>query len=295
MTLPRRVLSDTSYLITRRCLGRRFLLRPDAMLNQLFVYCLALGAKKHGVEVHGFSVMSNHYHLVVTDVHGVLPKFMGWLNCELAKRVKRLRRWDEVVWEPNVHYSAVELCGKAEVLDKMAYTVLNPVSAELVHRPEDWPGVLSTLTMVRSGKLEGERPNVLFSERWPSSLTLPLTVPPCFGDRAGYLAALQNLVDRRLGQLHAHWTRQGRRPLGSRAVRKTHVTARPSRRKERSGRNPTFSALSGQMWRRAVKRLREFRAAYRRAYEAWRTGEPDVAFPAGTWWVVRCANAMVAT
>ncbi|HSN82506.1 MAG TPA: transposase, partial [Polyangiales bacterium] len=52
MTLPRRVLPNTTYLVTRRCMGRRFLLRPDALLNQVFVYCLARAAEKHGVEVH---------------------------------------------------------------------------------------------------------------------------------------------------------------------------------------------------------------------------------------------------
>jgi len=91
MSLPRPVLPNTTYLVTRRCLGRRFLLRPDAALNQLFLYCLALGAQKYGIAVHGLSVMSNHYHLTLTDERGVLPDFMGWLNSQLAKRIKRLR------------------------------------------------------------------------------------------------------------------------------------------------------------------------------------------------------------
>ncbi len=86
MSLPRRVVPNTTYLVTRRCLGRRFLLRPDAALNQLFLYCLALGAHKYGIAVHGLCVMSNHYHLTLTDERGVLPEFMGWLNSQLAKR-----------------------------------------------------------------------------------------------------------------------------------------------------------------------------------------------------------------
>ena len=162
MTLPRRVLPNTTYLVTRRCLGRRFLLRPDRALNRLFLYCLALGVRKYGVEVHGLCVMSNHYHLTMTDVRGVLPDFMGWLNCQLAKRIKRLRRWDEVVWEPNVHYNAVELQGEAEALDKVAYTLLNPMSAGLVRRPEEWPGVVSTMKQLCRGKLEAQRPRRWF-------------------------------------------------------------------------------------------------------------------------------------
>jgi hypothetical protein len=95
--------------------------------------------------------------------------------------------------------------------------------------------------------------------------------------------------------LHEQWARQGRRVLGRRAVRKTAVTARPTTRKKRFGRSPTFSALTRQAWRQAVKRLRGFRAAYRQAYEAWRSGVRDAEFPAGTWWLARCAGVTVAT
>ena len=38
-----------------------------------------------------------------------------------------------------------------------------------------------------------------------------------------------------------------------------------------------------------------FRMAYRTAYQAWRGGDRSVEFPAGTWWVVRCAGASAAT
>lgn len=294
MTLPRRVLPQTTYLVTRRCLGRRFLLRPDPALNQLFLYCLAVGVHRYGIALHGLCVMSNHYHLVLTDVRGVLPDFMGWLNSQLAKRIKRLRRWDEVVWEPNVHYSAVELEGSVEALDKLAYTLLNPVSAALVERPEDWPGLVSTLAMLRRGEVEVKRPR-WFKESFPESLTVALTPPPCFTDQDSYLEALDALVGGRLEILREERTQRGDQVLGRRAVRKTAVGARPTSRKERFGRSPTFSALTRGAWCRAVERLRGFRAAYRRAYEAWRNGEPDVEFPAGTWWLVRCANVQTPT
>lgn len=295
MTLPRRVLPKTTYLVTRRCLGRRFLLRPDPALNHLFLYCLALGTRRYGIALHALSVMSNHYHLTLTDERGVLPDFMGWLNSQLAKRIKRLRRWEEVVWEPNVHFSAVELEGSAEALDKVAYTLLNPVSAGLVERPEHWPGLLSTRAMLRRGEVEVQRPKMRFKDSLPESLTLVLSSPPCFEDRDSYLKALDAVVGRRLEMLREERVRQGTRVLGRRAVRKTAVGARPMSRKERFGRSPTFSALTRAAWRRAVERLRGFRAAYRRAYDAWRSGEPGVEFPAGTWWLARCARVQVAT
>jgi len=295
MSLPRRVLPKRTYLVTRRCIGRRFLLRPDAALNNAFVYCLALAAKKYDVEVHAVCTMSNHYHLVLTDTKAVLPDFMAWFNRQLAMCVKLLRRWDEVVWEPNVAYSAVELSGPAEVLDKVAYTLLNPVSAGLVRSVQRWPGTLSTLETLGMGTMEAKHPGIWFKDNAPEDARLALSVPPCFPERSGYLRALEALLPSRLRQVRAELQREGRGYLGRTRVRKTVVTDRPATKKPRLGRNPTFSALTRAAWRAAVQELRAFRLAYRRAYQAWRDGEHSVEFPAGTWWVVRCAGAAAAT
>lgn len=295
MSLPRRVLPNQTYLVTRRCLGRHFLLRPDDSLNNAFVYCLALAAKKHEVAVHALCAMSNHYHLVITDTQGRLPDFMAWFNRQLAMCVKRLRRWDEVVWEPNVAYSAVELGGPSEVLDKVAYVLLNPVSAALVRSAERWPGAVSTLEVVRRGSMDAKRPAVWFKDNAPERVRLGLSVPPCVSDHAGYVQGLDTFVTHRLGQLRAELGRQGRRCLGRARVRQTGVTERPTTKKPRFGCSPTFSALTGAAWRAAAERLRAFRLAYREAYRVWRSGQRSVEFPAGTWWVVRCAGAVAAT
>jgi hypothetical protein len=115
--------------------------------------------------------------LVVTDIRGVLPDFMMSLNRSLAMSIKQLRDWDEVVWEPNVPYSAVEFGGPSEILDKVAYTVLNPVSAGLVRRPERWPGVLSTLEKLQQGALTAERPRVWFKDKAPKKRPARIPAP----------------------------------------------------------------------------------------------------------------------
>jgi putative transposase len=295
MTLPRRILPNDTYLVTRRCMGRRFLLRPDKRVNQAFEYCLARAAERYAVAVHGWCAMSNHYHLVITDPQGVLPDFMAWLNRQLAMCVKRLRGWDEVVWEPNVAYSAVELSGQAEALDKVAYVLLNPVSAGLVRAPELWPGSVSTLETLFAGSVNAGRPAVWFRESAAERVGLALSAPPCFPDQAAYLKALKALLASRLAQLRAEFRRQGRGFVGSNRVRKNSVTDQPTTRKSRFGSSPTFSALTRATWHAARERLRAFRRAYHEAYRAWRSGKRDVEFPPGTWWVVRCAGAAAAT
>ena len=294
MSLPRCVLAGTTYLVTRRCIGRRFLLRPDRALNELFVYSLGLAAQQYGVRLHAVCVMSNHYHLVLTDVRGVLPEFMRALNRAVAMSVKRLRGWDEVLFEPNVPYSAVALRGTAEMLDKAAYTVLNPVSAGLVQSPAHWPGVVSTLRRLHQGVLRAKRPRVWFKSA-PKETEVRLSAPPGFSNEASYLAALRGLVSRRLKALHREHRRQGVRYLGPDGVRRTRVTSRPKTPKPRFGRNPSFSALTRGRWHEAVRQLRGFRAAYRSAYAAWRSGQREVEFPSGTWWVVSYAGATVVT
>ncbi len=67
MTAPRQILPGTCYLFTRRCLQRQFLLRPSAEVTQLLGFLLAVAADRFAVEVHAFCVMSNHFHLIVTD------------------------------------------------------------------------------------------------------------------------------------------------------------------------------------------------------------------------------------
>jgi putative transposase len=272
-------------------MGRRFLLRPDDLLNNAFVYCLALAAEKHRVSVHALCAMSNHYHLIVTDTEGVLPNFMAWFNRQLAMCVKRLRCWDEVVWEPNVPYSAVELGGLPEVLDKASYVVLNPVSAALVRSPERWPGALSTVERLRLGAMNATRPPVWFSNDAPESARLVLSAPPCFANPSDYFEALNRLLANRASFLRAELRRKGRSFLGRARLRRTAVAARPTKKKEPLGRNPVFSALTRSAWLAAVERLRAFRFAYRTAYCAWRKGDRSVEFPAGTWWVVQYAGA----
>ena len=293
MSLPRCVLEGTTYLITRRCLGRHFLLRPDPALNQVFVYCLGRAAKKYGVRVHAVGVMSNHYHLVLTDVRAVLPAFMQTLNRSLAMCIKRLRQWEEVLFEPHVSYSAVELRGDKEILDKVAYTVLNPVSAALVRTPARWPGVLSTLEVLKAGKLEATRPALWFRADAPDQAKVRFSVPSVFGSREHYFGALEALLAARLRVLHREHRRRGLRYFGRASVLGTRVTDRPRTQKPRLGRSPTFSALTRARWLEAVKRLRAFRLAYRAAYQAWRRGDRDTEFPCGTWWVVRYAGAAV--
>ena len=78
-------------MITRRCYQRTFRLRPSDETNHIYLYCLAWAAAKTGVEIHAACVMSNHHHLVLTDVYGTLPDFLRELH-RTSPRPSMLRR-----------------------------------------------------------------------------------------------------------------------------------------------------------------------------------------------------------
>src|SRR5688500_2790100 len=92
----RQIIPGSTYLVTRRCTQRQFLLTPtNGRFVEAFLYCLAYAASRSGVIVHAAVVMGNHYHLVVTDPDGVLPWFVECLNKLVAKSMNAMRgRWE---------------------------------------------------------------------------------------------------------------------------------------------------------------------------------------------------------
>lgn len=78
MTRRRIIEPGTTWALSRRTTRRYFLLNPDQAreLEQCYWYCLGLCAQRFGIVVHAGCLMSSHSHEVVTDVRGVLPRFL---------------------------------------------------------------------------------------------------------------------------------------------------------------------------------------------------------------------------
>ena len=150
MTLPRQILPGTTYFVTRRCSEQRFFLNPSPKTNAIFAFCLAWAAKVYGIQLHAFCVMSNHWHAVLTDPYGRLPQFMEHVHKYVAKCLNLSLMRQESLWSSH-GYSAVVLPTEVEVLDKMVYTLGNPVKAGLVQKARDWPGLSSACRVYRCG------------------------------------------------------------------------------------------------------------------------------------------------
>jgi REP element-mobilizing transposase RayT len=298
MSLPRQVLPGTTYLVTRRCAQREFLLRPSRAVNALFTYVLAVVAKRYGILVHAFCVLSNHVHLVLTDPNASLPDFERDLNSLVARALNVLLGRSESFWASASKYSAVTLLAADDVLDKAAYVLTNPVAAGLVPTAREWPGAWSDLEQLGEAPLTVHRPDFFFRKKGPMPETaeLELAPPPGFETIAafrkavlGELAAREQLVARVMA-------RAGRAFLGAARVLRQKPTARPVSEDRVGALNPRIAGRD--KWKRieALAGLVEFRRAYREAWTRLRAGARDVLFPAGTYWLrvahgVRCAAA----
>jgi putative transposase len=287
MSFPRVVVPGRSYLVTRRCTQRQFLLRPDDETNNAFVYCLAFAAKRAGIEVVAFIANSNHYHAVVVDVDGRIPEFLECFHKLLAKHQNALRgRWENF-WSSE-QTSLVELVGPDDVLAKTIYTLTNPVKDNLVAGAHSWPGASSQAAILHGRRIRAHRPRRFFRAEgtMPAELELQCVRPP--GWEAMNETEFRRVVTDAIAkvEIEAGDERKltGRRVLGRKAVLAQRPTDRPKSQEPRRQLNPRVAARDKWPRIEALMRLKAFRAEYARAREMWLAGL-DVVFPSGTWWL----------
>lgn len=168
-------------MLSRRTTRRYFLFRPDAdrEMEELFWYCLAVAAAKHGVLVHSVILMSNHVHVIITDVEGVLPDFLHDFHRMLANATKVLRGWPEEVFN-KCQTSCVELITDEAVVEKMGYVIGNGPHSGLVRYANDWPGAHTRVSDVGRRVVRARRPAHWFDEtnaQWPAEVELPILMP----------------------------------------------------------------------------------------------------------------------
>jgi REP element-mobilizing transposase RayT len=261
----------------------------------VFEYVLAVAASECGVDVHVVCVMSNHYHLIVTDPDSQLPKFMQRLNSLVARCLNVSQGRSEAFWDDTRSYSAVVPVSAEDVLEKAVYVLANPVNAGLVRTGREWPGMWSAPERIGSGPTILHRPEFFFRENGPSPETveLELTAPPGFESPDAFREAVVAALSEREREIAAAMAAEGRSFVGARRVLAEKTTTRPSPKERVGGLDPRIAARD--KWQRidAVARLVEFRRAYRAAWTKLRQGVRDVVFPAGTYWLriahgVRC-------
>lgn len=280
------MLPGTTYLVTRRCAQRQFLLKPSPATNAIFLYVLAVASLKFGVQVHAFVVLSNHFHAIVSDPDARLPAFEQYLDSLVARAVNASLGRREAFWAPS-SYSAVRLLEPGDVIDKTAYVLANPVAAGLVRTGREWPGLWSAPEQIGGDRILVRRPRFFFREKgpMPEIVELELSVPPGFDSPAEFRDRVAEALTIRERDAVRAADSEGRRFLGVRRVLAQRPAGQPAMEESRRGLSPRIAGRD--KWKRieALARLVDFLRAYRAAWHQMRLGVRDVVFPHGTYWL----------
>jgi len=286
-----RFMAGRYWFVTRRALSRQFFLKPEPWVRELFGYATATAASDTGVCVIGGVCMSSHYHLVVYDPTGDLPRFVQILN-ELLARAGNAEwgRGDYFFESPGPHY--LPLLTAEAIEEMLVYALANPCEARLVARSRAWGGWQTRPEELGAAR-EVPRPAIAyFSERSraPESVRLELHVPATHAHLG--VEGFRSRIAKRLGAREdALIAEHGPRCLGMDKVLSFHwsETARAyesfGAAKPRSKTGTVEAATEiHDLYR---EELEHFWSAHRAAFALMRSGQPAI-FPYGTYqWRVR--------
>jgi REP-associated tyrosine transposase len=102
-----------------------------------FLWLARESACEHGVDIHGYGLMTNHYHLVVTPRRGTsLANAMHDLNGAYSKYYNHRYDRSGTLWAGRYRAPLIE--DERRWLTCLRYVEANPVKAKIVSRPEDY-------------------------------------------------------------------------------------------------------------------------------------------------------------
>lgn len=301
--------------ITGKAIESQFRFVPNAKTVQTIWYCLGLALRRYAVKLHSFVWMSNHYHVVLTDIEGELPDFVRDLNSMISRALNANRGRRGANFERE-GYNLVVAADREAVLRHCAYTEANPCSAHLVEHALDWGGVSSAgmeygevRRILRPNfgmwadvepreDIEKTRSTYRGRRNAPDSVEIKLERPPGMeGVSDGEIReSVRKGVRQREKEARAERLAEGKGVVGMRRAAKRPFKHAPTSKKKLFDREPKVSGKSADA-RRSVELLyREFVRAYRVAWGAFKKNR-NVVFPFGTWWMhrrleVRCASSV---
>lgn len=307
MTPPRQIHPGQLCFVTSRAVNRCHRFAPNRRALETIWYCFALTLSKYRgrIDVHEFLWMSNHYHLVLTDSGGCLPRFMEELNSLMARAINALYGIQGTAIEKG--YNLVVAATGDRLIEHSVYTLANPCNAHLVEYSHHWLGVSSRqldygrpLVIKRPGYglwrgsddsswRKAARGSIRASRgarsKLPEQVELVLTRPRSrqeLSDRE-LRHHIRELLQERERVLVKQRRVQNRRILGWASATKVSFRAAPEQAEELFGMVPTFSANTEEARIAAWNRRRTFLEQYYVALRQFLAGDWAAVFPAGTW------------
>jgi len=122
--------------VHNRGLDGRDIFRSNAD-RLLFLEWLGNMVVKFGWVVHAYTLMTNHFHLLIETPTGGLSRGMQGMLTNYVQTFNRKRRRKGGLFQGRFKSHLVEK--ESYLLELARYIVLNPVRAKMVERPEDYP------------------------------------------------------------------------------------------------------------------------------------------------------------
>jgi len=136
--MPRRPRIEISgfYHVVNRGVEQRDIFKEESDYKY-FEELMCFYAKSHGIIIHNYCLMTNHYHLLIEITSENLSKFMRQLNMNYAiyfnKKYKRVGH----LWQGR--FKSWYVTDEAYLYTLMCYIEQNPLKANMVKRLEAYP------------------------------------------------------------------------------------------------------------------------------------------------------------
>ena len=128
--------STLSYHVTARSNNREWFYIPIEDSWKIFCHSLNEAADRYGVNLHGFVLMSNHFHLLLTTPNKNLGEFMRHFLSNATRRIqKRAHRINHIL---GARYRATVIESSWALAYVYKYIYRNPVRAGMSKKVEDY-------------------------------------------------------------------------------------------------------------------------------------------------------------
>lgn len=102
-----------------------------------FKFYLREAIEKYRCRLHCYVIMSNHYHLLIETLKANLSKIMHYINSSYSNYFNNKENRIGHLFQGR--YRAILIDSENYLLEASRYLHLNPVRANIVKRPEDYP------------------------------------------------------------------------------------------------------------------------------------------------------------
>lgn len=283
----RPVYEGDTLLYTRRCHRREFRLTPCEAVTQCMGYLAAVLSQDHGVELSAIIVEPSHHHTIGRDNKALSPKFTQDFHSFATRALNTYFNERDSMWNCS-QTSQVSLADGNDILDKIAYSMGNPVKDGLVERGADYPGLRAHWPKV----LVFKRPPFWFnpeaeredgSQRWPDEVVLTLHRPDGYEHLSDDELLVELFIRCRQFEQDARAKHKGRY-IGAEALK-----AQPRDQSPTSDYEPLGSISPQIACKEKLRRItlllarRLWRHQHDEARIAFKNGDRDVVFPYGTY------------